>query len=137
MSITELFQRLARDIHNNADKKGFWDEAKTTYLQRVEPGNDESPFTGDHGLQKWVDELIVSQKLALIHSEVTEALEALRESNPESSKIPGFTCLEEELADVVIRILDLAGWMSLDIGGAIVAKMNHNEGRPHRHKRRF
>lgn len=137
MGITELFKHLAKRVHTNAIKHGFWDEAKTVYLQRIEPGNDESPWTSDYSLQHWVDELIISQKLALIHSEVTEALEALRDGISPSKAIPPHSCLEEELADVIIRILDLAGWMSLDIGSALRAKVSYNEGRPHKHGRGF
>ena len=47
--------------------------------------------------------------LALIHSEVSEALEALRKGPDKPSEhIPEFTALEEELADVMIRVMDFA-----------------------------
>lgn len=71
--------------------------------------------------------------IALMHSELSEALEAMRRGNPASKKIPAFSHVEEELADVVIRIMDFAGLHGLDIGGAIEAKMAMNEGRSYRH----
>lgn len=71
--------------------------------------------------------------IALMHSELSEALEAMRRGNPASKKIPAFSHVEEELADVVIRIMDFAGLHGLDLGGAIEAKMAMNEGRSYRH----
>lgn len=63
--------------------------------------------------------------LALIHSEVSEALEADRKGDQEN--------FEEELADVVIRILDLCGSRGIDLEGAIYKKMEKNKGRSYRH----
>lgn len=63
--------------------------------------------------------------LALIHSEVSEALEADRKGNQE-----GFV---EELADVCIRVFDLAGLMNIDLEKAILDKMEFNRSRPMMH----
>ena len=43
----------------------------------------------------------------------------------------------EELADIVIRTLDLAGGLNLDIGSSIEAKVEKNKGRPYRHGKRY
>ncbi|WP_430508365.1 MazG nucleotide pyrophosphohydrolase domain-containing protein [Rossellomorea marisflavi] len=63
--------------------------------------------------------------LALIHSEVSEALEADRKGDQEN--------FEEELADVVIRILDLCGSREIDLEEAIYKKMEKNKGRTYKH----
>lgn len=69
----------------------------------------------------------------LIVTELAEAMEAYRIGNPESEKIPGFSKMEEELVDVLIRLLDFAGGNGLDIEGALAAKMAYNEDRSYRH----
>lgn len=74
----------------------------------------------------------VGEKLALMHSELSEALEADRKDLP-SDKIPGFTGVEEELADTVIRILDFAGHFQLRLAEALHAKLIYNLGREYRH----
>ena len=71
--------------------------------------------------------------IALMHSELSEALEALRNGNPKDSHCPEFSSVEVELADVIIRIMDYAGYRDLDIAGAIVAKMEYNRSRPIKH----
>jgi len=72
-------------------------------------------------------------KIALMHSELSEALEAVRTGNPKSEKIPEFSLLEEELADVVLRIMNFGGQLGLRISEAIVAKDEYNDNRPYKH----
>jgi len=85
----------------------------------------------EHGW--WDKPRPVGEVLMLMVTELAEAMEAYREGNPESEKIPGYSKLEEELADVVIRLLDFAAGAGLDIAGAVAAKMAYNETRPYRH----
>ena len=89
----------------------------------------------NHGF--WKGEVNDGERMALIHAEVSEALEALREGNPSSNKIMEFSNLEEELADAVIRIMDYAFGKDLDVAGAIVAKMEYNESREFMHGKTF
>jgi NTP pyrophosphatase (non-canonical NTP hydrolase) len=76
-------------------------------------------------------------KIALIHSELSEALEADRKGIEADDKIPEFSGLEAELADTVIRILDLAGRHELRLGEAIVAKMIFNLSRERKHGKAY
>lgn len=71
---------------------------------------------------------VVSTKLALIHSEISEALEGARK-DINDDHLPHRKMLEVELADAMIRIADLAGALELDLAGALVEKMEYNRQR--------
>lgn len=93
----------------------------------------------DHGWHEGETSLVPVVKLALIHSEVSEALEEYRNGditgreiyyNPGSLKPEGFGI---ELADIVIRVLDLAGSLDIDMAECVQVRMKYNESRPYRH----
>ena len=100
----ESFNALAGDVHDNAVAKGWWDEERNN-----------------------------GEIIALMHSELSEALEAMRNGNPPDDKIPEFTGVEAELADVIIRIMDMAPARGWRIAEAVVAKMAMNKTRAHKH----
>jgi NTP pyrophosphatase (non-canonical NTP hydrolase) len=77
----------------------------------------------------WETHREVPELLALIHSEISEALEAHRNKIPEGKK--GW--LGEELADAVIRIFDMAEYYGIDIAQEVKKKHLKNTMRPYRH----
>lgn len=113
--MTEEHVELARSInqlrdmcHENAKKHGFHDV--------------EQNF---------------GEKIALIHSELSEALEAHRTGRGPDEHVPTCSNLEIELADAVIRIMDLAGSKMINIGFAVMAKHEFNKGRLYRHGKKY
>lgn len=90
----------------------------------------------EHGWWEKATINIVPEKLALIHAEVSEALEEYRDQKMETyysgdkRKPEGFGI---ELADAVIRIFDLAAWLGLDMGALIAEKHNFNLSRSYKH----
>ena len=72
---------------------------------------------------------LVAEKLALIHSEISEGMEGHRKDKMDDH-LPHRSMLEVEHADAVIRIADLACALGLDLGGAIGEKLAYNASRP-------
>lgn len=71
---------------------------------------------------------LINEKISLIHSEVSEALEGVRKDKMDDH-LPHRKSVEVELADAVIRIFDMAGGLSLDVAGAIAEKLAYNAQR--------
>lgn len=110
MSFIKEFSRIQRKCYQIAKSKGF----------------HSCDYDSVHTVVAMAQS---SQRLMLIVSELSEALEALRHGNPPDSHIPEFSGLEAELADAVIRICDLAETHELRLAQAIVAKMAYNSTR--------
>lgn len=70
----------------------------------------------------------VPEMLCLIHSEISEALEGYRK-NLKDDHLPQYSSIEVELADVLIRVFDLCGYLNLDIGNTFIDKYNYNQTR--------
>lgn len=72
-------------------------------------------------------------KLMLVVSELGEALEHLRKGNPPDNHIPKFSGFAAELADAIIRLMNLASDEKEPLADAIIAKAVYNDSRPHKH----
>ena len=68
------------------------------------------------------------EMIALMHSELSECLEAVRK-NQMDDHLPNRKGEEVELADTIIRILDYAGGFNLDVVGALAEKFEYNQKR--------
>lgn len=123
----ELVERFTKICHDNSKAKGFWDG----------PENDNIPT-----------------KIALLHSELSEMLEAFRKGNPpcdktelktdetgweesvplsimEGGKSRALTSMEDEAADVFIRLCDLCGRLNIDLARVAMKKHRYNTSREH------
>lgn len=110
-SSEDAIERWQFLIHDWAIGKGFWEDAPN-----------------DHPDALFAEVTWVMSKLMLKVSELGEACEALRKGDREN--------FAEELADTVIRILDTAEALDIHIASEMVAKMESNETRPHKHGKR-
>lgn len=93
-----------------------------TFEFNVEQGWYTDPKTGNRIGRN------VGEMLMLIVSEIAEAMEGFRKELMDDH-LPRRSMLEVELADALIRILDLAGYLGLDLGGAFVDKFQYNANR--------
>lgn len=118
------------------------DELRLTLTELVECAHDNSVAKGF-----WEGaEHNISEKLMLIVSELAEALEHQRAGNQglplkqgwldasRNGKPDGFPF---ELADAVIRIADLCGYLGIDLNEVVTTKMKFNATRPHKHGKAF
>lgn len=113
-------------ISNYGEIAGINHWAKACHASSVEAGWWDAPagFDSQSCEATWLD-LVTPTKLCLVHSEVSEAMEGFRK-NLQDDHLPHRSMLEVELADAMIRILDLAGAHNLDLAGAMVEKMRYN-----------
>jgi len=104
MSLIDELRSLGQEI-NTINRRNGWEVVKP---------------------EEWDDSKYkVPAIVALIHSEVSEALEAYRKNDIEN--------FAEEMADIVIRVLDCTSGLGIDLGSEILVKLEKNRNRAHRH----
>lgn len=89
----------------------------------------------DHGFAG--AERAEAEAIALMHSELSEALESIRKGHPPDHHCPQFTNTEIEYADAIIRILDNGAARGYRIAEAVIAKVEFNDKRPFKHRKEF
>jgi NTP pyrophosphatase (non-canonical NTP hydrolase) len=123
IKIKQAIYDLMTACHNIALSKGFWDDCVGT---------------GDAGHSKFYPERRnMGETIALMHSELSEALEAVRHGNPPDKHIGAFDSLTVEFADLIIRVMDTCAAHNIPLDAAIIEKMEYNEGREHKHGKEF
>lgn len=93
---------LANDIHDDSVSAGWWDD-------------------GD-------DKYVLATKLMLVVSEVAEAMEGLRKDQWDDH-LPHRKMVEVEVADALIRLLDFATALDMNIGSTVMEKLEYNRNR--------
>lgn len=86
----------------------------------------------------WDADRNAGELIALMHSELSKMLEAMRKDpNKPSEHCPELSAVAEEAADVFISLSDFCQAAKIDLGLAVVRKMQFNLTRPHKHGKQF
>ena len=143
--VQQGIENLVELTHNASKARGWWHDPLTGHS--LIPKNDVDCSKGYCDTANQIVELwfpyVIATKIALIHSETSEGLEAYR-TDAMDDKIPEFAGITAEMADVLIRIGDLMGCLqayvmkdaergnasAYDLSAAIEAKMLVNAVRP-------
>lgn len=103
----EFFNDMMAHVHQNAVNKGFWESKRSS-----------------------------GESIALMHSELSEALEADRK-DLKDDHLNQYSGVTVELADCIIRIMDFAHHNKLPLAEAIIDKHLYNTTRPYKHNKKY
>lgn len=147
----KTIKELQQEAHQIAKDKGFWDntERVINFLKDSEDELIDENFNN-----------IISTKIALIITELSEAIEALRKKkkaniiefnrvtegltweNNQAAMEEAFRLfikdsVQDEISDAQIRIYDLCSWLNIDLENHVIMKMDYNKTRPYKHGKTF
>lgn len=117
--LTNNLNGMARHIYDSNFLAGWWNLHDVEMLERSQ--SDGNKYSKEVAT-------LLACKIALCHSELSEALEGMRKGLMDDH-LKDRPMFEVELADTIIRILDLAGFVGMDIGGAVNDKFTYNQTR--------
>jgi len=133
-----MINELARQIHENAKSKGFYERernfSETLMLIVSELSEAQEADRKNHYAKK---ETFLQR---VVEVESNESLRKhLNIDNPYSHYFEVFikNSIEDELADALIRILDLSESIGMDMEWHIKHKMKYNSTRPHKHGKKY
>ena len=109
---------VSDEAHDIAVKHGFYEDFESVEEFLIQ---EDKPHLADVAHRNFV-----LAQLAKIGSEVGECVAVVQ-------KVPDYKGLSEELADIVIRTMDLAAFMGYRLGANVMLKMAKNAGRPYKH----
>lgn len=142
-----MFNAMASEIFTSNHKKGFYEDGESirSIIEKHQPD-----------LLPAVDRLLFAQRIALLHSELSEALESDRknkvfdrkwrdldwnamddENFKEAFELHIKDTVEDEIADTQIRELDLAGNQDIDLDFHVKQKLRYNSLRPYKHGKTY
>lgn len=129
--ISSTINDLSKSIYKHNSEVGWWDDLEKlrSEMENVLDFIDDEDHKSEvlNSINTSIN-LIITQKLALIHSEISEALEGLRK-DLKDDHLPQYDMFVVELADALIRILDLAGAFDIPIGSIVMKKLEYNTKR--------
>lgn len=141
VDFVQSFNDMRDRVHQWSRDKGFWKHEDQILGMLEDCKRAQFEDGGSYGndvidaAKTRLKLMQLLEKVALTGGELGEFAEGLRTGNPPCDK-PGleeFSNAEEETADTIIRLLDIAGRMKMRIGEAIARKMRMNDCRQHMH----
>jgi len=158
--IVNTINALADRAYNNSKKHEFWDPnipqaAIDEIINVVDNFKDPEQNVNTAKCEELIRQILIEhkvsavpnigEKIALMHSELSEGLEAVRKPK-QDDHLPQYEMLDAEMADTMIRVLDFVGRRkeekeakgeSYNFGEILLDKMTYNEGRPPKHGKAF